>query len=200
MVTASRRKVWVLGWLVMSKYPPVSTGLRLGAVRRAVLQQEELDLRVGVERESPLGCLRQRPAEHVPRIGPRRRPVRHGDVAEHASRVGRPALRLGQDLKGRWIGPGEHVALTGPGESLDRRAVEADTLLERAIQFRRGDGDGLERSQYVGEPQADEADLPLLEGVQDEFLLTVHSAPVLRSFIASRLTRAAPALGREDTP
>ena len=46
--------------------------LGLGAVGRQVLQQEELDLGVGVEREPALGRLRQRAAQHVARVGPGR--------------------------------------------------------------------------------------------------------------------------------
>ena len=48
-----------------------------------LLEEEELDLRVGVEREAHVGRATQGPLEHVARIGEGRRAVRHQDVAEH---------------------------------------------------------------------------------------------------------------------
>jgi hypothetical protein len=57
--------------------------------------------------------------------------------------------------------PGDHVALVHPGEALDGRAVEADSVRERALELGRGDGDGFERTEHVGEPEPDEANVPL---------------------------------------
>ena len=64
--------------------------LRRAAVGGLVLEQEELDLGVGVEGEPHVGGLRQRPAQDVPGVGPGRRPVR-----------GTPGRRLGRHLHGR---------------------------------------------------------------------------------------------------
>ena len=62
-------------------------GHRHRAVVRAGLQQEELDLGVHVAGEAEVAGLGELAAQHVPRVGPRRRAVGHGDVAEHPRRV-----------------------------------------------------------------------------------------------------------------
>ncbi len=65
-----------------------------------------------------------------------------------------------------------------PGEALDRRAVEADALLEGALEFGGRDRDRLEVAEHVGEPQPDESDVPFLQRAQHEFLLAVHDRSV----------------------
>ena len=62
------------------------------------------------------------------------------------------------------------------GEALDRRAVEADALGERAFELGRCDGDRLEEAQHVGEPQPDETDVSFLDRAKDELLLAFHAA------------------------
>ena len=151
--------------------------LRRGAVVGQVTEQEELDLGVGVEGEAHVGGLGQRPAQHVPRVGPRRRAVGQRDVAEHPGGVAVLALGRGHHLEGARVGLGEHVGLVDPGEALDRRAVEADALGEGRLDLGRGDGDGLEVARDVGEPQPHETDVALFEGAQDELLLSVHARP-----------------------
>ncbi|CKQ99624.1 Uncharacterised protein [Mycobacterium tuberculosis] len=47
------------------------------------LEQEELDFGMHVAGEAEFAGLRQLPPQHVPRVRPRRRAVRHGDVAKH---------------------------------------------------------------------------------------------------------------------
>ena len=79
-----------------------------------------------------------------------------------------------EHLERRRVGHGDHVGLVDPGEALDRRAVEADALLERRLQLGRRDRDALQGAEHVGEPQPDEADVPLLERTEHELLLTVH--------------------------
>ena len=70
----------------------------------------------------------------------------------------------------------QHVGLVDPREPLDRGAVEADPLLEGALDLGRRDGDGLQLPLDIGEPQADEADVALLDRPQNVLLLLVHSA------------------------
>src|SRR5207248_11586480 len=55
-----------------------------------------------------------------------------------------------------------------PGETLDGRSVEPDALCECGLQLLRGDGDRLQESEDVGEPQADELDPALLDGPERE--------------------------------
>src|SRR4029077_10423820 len=59
-------------------------------------------------------------------------------------------------------------------EALDGRSVEADAVGEGALEFRRGDRDGLERAKHVREPEPDEANVPLLKRAQHEFFLPIH--------------------------
>ena len=116
---------------------------RLPAVVGQVLEQEELDLGVGVEGEAHLGGLGQRPAQHVPRVGPGRRAVGQQDVAEHPGAVAAAPPSHGQHLERGRVGHGDHVGLVDPGEALDRRAVEADALVEGGLQLGRRDRDAL---------------------------------------------------------
>ena len=89
---------------------------------------------------------------------------------------------------------GQHVGLVDPGEALDGRAVEADALGERALELGGRDGHGLEGPEHIGEPQPHEADVALLDGAEDELLLTIHvSNPALVLFrpgyASTRVTR-----------
>jgi hypothetical protein len=73
----------------------------------------------------------------------------------------------------------EHVGLERPGEALDGRPVESETLGERPLDLGRGDGHRLEGPDNVGEPETDELDTPLLDGTKNEVALLVHSGPFL---------------------
>jgi hypothetical protein len=143
-------------------------------------QEEELDLRVHIERESQIRSLLHDATQHVPRIGVRRRPVRHEDVAEHARRTRRLTAPR-QHLERRRIGPREHVRLVHASEAFDGGAVEADALRECTLELGRCDGDRLEKAEYVCEPKPDEADVPLLDRAQDELLLPLHVISLRRS-------------------
>ena len=80
----------------------------------------------------------------------------------------------GQQLEGVGVGHGEHVALLDPGEAVDRRAVEGHALLEGVLQLGRGDGEALQLTEDVGEPQPDEADAALLDRSEHVVLLAFH--------------------------
>nr|EIF89406.1 putative NAD/FAD-dependent oxidoreductase [Streptomyces tsukubensis NRRL18488] len=148
-------------------------GHRAAAVDGLVLQQEELDLGVGVEGEAEIGGPGQHPLEDEAGVREGRRAVRHEDVAEHpggAGGLGAP----GQDLEGAGVRFGDHVGFVDPGEALDGGAVEADALVKRLFQFGGCDGDGLQEAQHIGEPEAHEADVALLQRAEHKFLLLVH--------------------------
>jgi hypothetical protein len=81
---------------------------RLCAGLGVVLEQVELDLGVGVEGEPLVGRGGQRPLEDEPRVGVRRGPVGHHDVAEHPGRA-RALAAPRQDLERRRVGLGQHV-------------------------------------------------------------------------------------------
>ena len=104
----------------------------------AGLQQEELDLGMHVAGEAQVAGFAQLATQHVARVGPGRRAVRHGDVAEHPRRVvvaggGGP----GQHLEGRRVGVRDGVGLRDPGKALDGGSVEADAFLEGALELGR---------------------------------------------------------------
>lgn len=61
-------------------------------------------------------------------------------------------------------------------KALDRGSVEADAFLEGALEFGWGDGDRLEETEHVCEPQPDEADVAFFQGTKNEFLLSVHTS------------------------
>ena len=154
---------------------------------------------MGVEREALVGRPAQGPLEDEPRVGVRRRAVGHHDVAEHPGR-GRPLAAPRQDLERRRVGLGQHVGLEDAREALDRRAVEADALGERALELGRGHRDGLQRAEHVGEPQPHEADVALLERPQDEVFLLTHVPilPVPRfARVSDTATRLLPDRSRE---
>ncbi len=151
--------------------------LRAAALLPVLLDEEELDLRVGVEGEAQLGRPRQGAAQHLPRVGEARRAVRHLQVAEHAGGAGALAAPR-QHLERRGVGLGEHVRLEDPRETLDGRAVEPDPLGERPLELRGRDRHRLERAEDVGEPQPHEADVALLDRPEHELLLAVH-VPIL---------------------
>ena len=144
------------------------------AGRESRLQEEELDLGVGVEAEAELGRLVERALEHVAGVGVRRAAVGHEDVAEHPPGArALPAPR--QHLEGARVGLGEHVGLVDPGEALDRRTVEPDALGEGTLELCRGDRHRLEHAEHVGEPQPDEPDVTLFDRAQHELRLLVHA-------------------------
>ena len=141
---------------------------------RSLLEQEELDLGVGVEGEAEVGRPGQRALQHVARVGEARR-CRPGSCRSQNIRAV-PGLLAAprQDLERRRVGLGQHVGLVDAREALDGRAVEADALGEGALELGRRDGHGLQRAEHVGEPQPDEADVALFDRAQHELFLTVH--------------------------
>ena len=137
------------------------------------VDEVELDLGMDVAGEAGVGDLCQLTFQDSPRVGAHGLAVGCQDIAEHAGdAVG--AVAPGQHLEGRRVRGQQHVRLVDAGEPLDGRAVEADALLECALHLRRGDGHGLQLPQDVGEPQADEADVALLDRPQNVLLLLVH--------------------------
>ncbi len=164
----------------------------------ALLEEEELDLGVGVEREALVRGLGQGPLQHVPGVGDARGAVGQGQVAEHPGGA-RALAAPRQHLEGGGVGLGQHVGLVDPGEALDDRAVEADALGEGALELGRGDRDGLQGAEHVGEPEPDEPDVALFDGAEDELLLTVHVS-ILPHPCFLRVTRARIGVSRPAPP
>ncbi len=149
---------------------------RLALGVEVLLEQVELDLRVGVEGEPGLCGFRQGPLEHEAGVLRCRLAIGGEHVAEHP-RGALAAVRSaapGQRRKGGRVRADEHVGLDHPRQALDGRAVEADALGERGLQLRGSHGDRLQRAEHVGEPEPDEPDVALLDGAEHELLLTIH--------------------------
>ena len=109
--------------------------------------------------------------EHAPqrraRIAAERAVVGLAHVAEHPrdDRVRPPR----QDLERARVGVGDDVVLAQPRGALQRRAVQADALLQRRLELGDGDRDALEQAEHVDEPEADELHAPFLDRAQHEF-------------------------------
>src|SRR5207245_10447506 len=131
----------------------------------------------GVEGEAFLRRAGQWPGEHVPRGGAGRRAVGLQDVAEHPRALPAAATLEREDLERGGVRHGDHVRLVDPGEALDRRAVEADALLEGRLQFGRRDADRFQGAQDVGEPEPDEPDGTLFQTADYKLRRTVHGTP-----------------------
>ena len=164
-----------------------------GRVRRVgVGEVEVLDLGGREEGEPLLPGAVEGPAQGVSGAAFEGSAVEVEDVAEdpgHGCVVGMP----GEDLERLGVGPGEHVALLDPGEAVDSRTVEGHALLEGVLELGRRDGEGLGRSQDVGEPQLHEADGSFLDGPEHVLLLAPHVTSAGRSL---HCRRPAPGLGR----
>jgi hypothetical protein len=74
-----------------------------------------------------------------------------------------------QDRERARIGHGEEVRLEDAGEALDRRAVEAEALLERFLERVARHDEALELAENVGEPQRHHLHLVTIRAV-DHFL------------------------------
>ena len=123
--------------------------------------------------EAGLGDPGELALEHGARIGAGRLAVGREDIAEHAGHTVIPVPPR-QHLEGGGIRRQKHVGLEDAGQALDGRSVEADALLEGALDLGRRDGHGLELSGDVSEPQADEADVAFLDGSEHVLLLLVQ--------------------------
>ena len=142
--------------------------------RVAVAEVEELHLGGDIERVPALMGPIQVALQHLTGIAIERCAVGVHDVAEHAS-GDIAAVAPGQELEGVGVRLGEHIALLDPAEAVDGRAVEVHALLEGVLELVGGDGHRFELPEHIGEPQADEADSPLLGGAEDVILLAFHA-------------------------
>jgi hypothetical protein len=78
---------------------------------------------------------------------------------------------------------GDHVGLLDRVEAGDRRAVEAHAALEGVVELVLVDREALQLAEDVGEPEPDEADVPLLDDGLDVvggLRLIGHQAPPSR--------------------
>ena len=128
---------------------------------RAVAEQEVLELGSDVEGvEAQVRRSLDRAAQDVARVALIRRALRRQHVAEHPSDalLLRPPWQHGE---GRGVGHRDHVRLLDRVEAGDRRAVEAHSGLERAVELGGVDRERLQLPDHVGEPHPDEADLAL---------------------------------------
>ena len=144
-----------------------------------VLEIEVLELRADVEGEAELRRSLELLAQHVARIAVERTAVRVVDVAEHPGDLGFGLP--GDDLERAGIGEGDHVRFLDPREPFDRGAVEPHPFGKGAFQFLRRDGERLQESEDIREPQPDELDAAFLNGPKNELCVARegHSAGLL---------------------
>jgi hypothetical protein len=131
---------------------------RLGVTEVEVLQ---LRAHVVVVKAHLLGAL-ERASQDEPGVALIRGPLGSDDVAEHPRH---PLLDRTprQDRERARVGHGDHVGLLDWVEAGDRGAVEAHPPLERIAQLGGVDRESLQLAEDVGEPQADEAEVSLLD-------------------------------------
>src|SRR5262249_14488140 len=120
-------------------------------------------LGANVERvEAEVAHALERAPQDVARVALVGRAVGRHDVADHPGDL-RLALLPGHHLEGVGIGDCDHVRLLDRVEPGDRRAVEAHPVVERVLDFARGDREALEMSLDVGEPEEQELDPLVLD-------------------------------------
>ena len=88
------------------------------------------------------------------------------DVAQHPRRGAVLLLPPREHGERRRVGLEPHVRLLDADEPLDRGAVEVDALGERLLGLVGRHGDVLDRPEDVGELEAEEVDVLLVDGVQ----------------------------------
>jgi hypothetical protein len=164
---------------------------RLGQLGvRVVGEQEELDLRADLGGPAEVGGRAEHAREGRARVGGERLRVRPADRAEHPPDL---AVAPGEQGERARVGIGDDVPLPRPCRPLHRRAVEPDALLERRLELGHGDGQRLEDAEHVDEPQAHEADAPLLHRAQDVCVARSHLVAVTVG--ALRRAHIRPAVG-----
>ena len=126
---------------------------------------EELEFGTDIEGVALVVDLLQGPLQHIAGIALVGGAVGILDVADHPRDrpVGGPP---GDDLEGRGIGHGDHVALLDPAETRDGGAVEPHPLFHPLFQFVGGDAEDLLDPEDIGKPELDETDVFLLDDFQ----------------------------------
>ncbi|CAB4876168.1 unannotated protein [freshwater metagenome] len=118
---------------------------RDGVFLIVVFEEVKLDFGVRVKGETFFCRLGERAAQNVTRVRGCCLSVRSCDVAEHARRrVHLTAPR--ENLEGCGVRVQQHIRFVNTGESLNRRAIYAESLGEGAFNFGRRERDVLERS------------------------------------------------------
>ena len=126
---------------------------------------EVLQFRTHVDSIAHVGNLLEGALQCPARTAFVRGAVRVHDVAEH-TRNGAVARPPGDELEGRGVRLGDHVALVDAGKALDGRPVEAHALLQTLVELGWGDVEALEPAQNIGEPELNEADILLFDNLE----------------------------------
>jgi hypothetical protein len=163
-------------------------------------EQEELELRTGVDDVAQLLCALDLAAEDEAGIARERLAVGREHVTDHAGGPARTVAALPRDLReGRHVRHEVLVALGDPGEALDRRTVEPRSVADRALELVDRDRHGLDDANDVRELELDEANagrlrlLDLLDAV-DGLVRDHHRCRLLvrRAAVVVRNARTAP--------
>ena len=137
-----------------------------GAAVLVGLEQEELQLRPGVEGEAHVLRLPDGLLEHVPGVAHEGRAVGIAHVADqpgHLPVLGPP----GQHRKGVQVRPQVLVGLLHPDKALNGAAVHHDLPVQRPLDLRRGDGHVFHLSEDIGKLHADKLDVLLPDQAED---------------------------------
>ena len=122
-------------------------------------EQEELELRAGVDDVAELAGPLDLAAQDVARVAGERLAPGREHVTDDARGAARPAARLPGDLvEGVHVRRQVLVGLGDPGEALDGGAVEPGAVADRVLEPVDRDRDGLDDAQDVRELELDEPD------------------------------------------
>ena len=142
--------------------------LRHAALGFGRAEVEELELGADVEGvEAHLLGPFERPLQDPARVALVRFAAGHLDVAEHPRHRVLVLRPPGDQGEGRGIGHGDHVRLLDRVEAGDRGAVEAHAALEGVLELGGVDREALQLAEHIGEPESDEADVGLLDQLDD---------------------------------
>lgn len=135
--------------------------------RPVVLEVEILQLGPDHPAVTEVGGVLQGALEGIARVALVRVSVRRDDVAEHPGLAAFVLRSPREQAEGGRVGHRDHIALLDPREPLDRGAVEAHPGLQGLGQLGACDGEALEPAENVGEPEAYEPDIVLLDEFQN---------------------------------
>src|SRR5919199_2579636 len=169
----------------------VSRGILRHRIDRTVgvrLEEEEFELRAGIEVEAHLLGLGHHVLERTARIAGERIALGRVDITDETRRLHFRLTVPRNDCVGIEVGHKVHIAFGDPRKSLDRRAVEPDAMIEHILDLADRNRHILDDADDVGKLQVEELDVLLLNQIANLVLRVTHVyAPKAKEFHNSAL-------------
>jgi len=128
-------------------------------------EEEELQFRTGVKEVAILRGILHGHAEHVARVALERLAALLVDIAHKARHRVIPGPPGQEGVSGE-VGFQHHIRLLDPDKPLNRGSVKTDAAGQRLLSLLDRDGDVFGHAQEVGELEAEESDIILLDAVK----------------------------------